>query len=195
MTASSPQSLQPIAIGLRGISLLEAHAERVLGAEPEGGSAASVRYGVSAMEYDNDGVFDVVTVCDVTLKNGAGETMARLRTRYSTELSVNRRFPSAPETRMIGRIQLAVAEATHAYHRGTLISLSEQFDIPTYRMPIGFDREAFTENFFAEAEKLVSASGGNDQVEPGRSVAEAERPKIGSRGPRRVGSGGIDSPE
>lgn len=172
--------LEPIALSIGRVSLLQANALRLPEVHRVDKSAATISYSADGIGYDDEGNYEIVTTCDVTLRNGDGAEMAQLKSEFSTEFRLDVELTAPFELNMIGRLQLAVSEATHPYHRDLILSLSEQFDIPAYRMPFGFNSRAFTENFFEEVRgRATEAEASKSEVEDGATSGK------GSSAPRR----------
>lgn len=176
--------LAPIALSIGQVSLRQANASRFPDVHRDGKSAATISYSADGLGYDDEGNYEIVTTCDVILRNGEGAEMAQLRSEFSTEFRLDVELTAPFELNMIGRLQLAVSEATHPYHRDLILRLSEQFDIPAYRMPFGFNSRAFTENFFEEVRgrEAEAETSNGEVVAAAASEKEVPAPKRRERG-------------
>ena len=117
------------------IVLEEARAKRHFEVEftPPGG--AHVEFTVGSPVETDDGI-TVTSACEVTLKSGEDVLIAEIATSFVVLFASSEEKFADPDFRNAALI------AAHPYHRKTIIDLTEQFDIPTFRLDfsVGVER-------------------------------------------------------
>ncbi|TCU86066.1 hypothetical protein EDF48_103371 [Curtobacterium sp. PhB191] len=142
----------PFTIDVRELTLTQLAASRIDDVETKGPRSATVSFTTIDVERLDDG-FAVATSYEVSLTNVTGEQFASLKSQYTISFVTSENVPEDLDPESEARLQLAAAEVTHPYHRQALLGLTQQFEIPSFRLAVQFPRADFVESFFAQAER------------------------------------------
>ena len=154
-------TLPPLGVNIAVIALTSASAHRV--ADVTLGLKRTAEVTFTFDEVSREGSrFEVVSSYEVHLHNEEGEDAAQTSTTVAVDFSIDEELPENLQWHDAARVQLAGAEAAHAYHRDMILQLTQAMNLIPYRLAFTFARD----KFLAQIDQQPSQYAANKPTAP-----------------------------